>query len=205
MSLHERLLGHPWVYDRLRPLVVGGIDMTPAYRNLGAAADDVVVDVGCGTGDALRYLDACVAYHGFDTDPRAIAHARKRAAERRDVHYHGRAPSPADFGQIRPTRIMLSGLLHHLPDSEALELLALCAHTPSLRRVATSDVVYLPARPVNNLLAWLDRGRHVRHVEGYRALARTAGLRIVREEIVSCHPTRGRAMYFLMALEPGPS
>ena len=50
---YQKLLGHPFVYDRLRPWIVGGIDMTAFYESLESETTDVVVDVGCGTGDAL--------------------------------------------------------------------------------------------------------------------------------------------------------
>src|SRR3954470_15225895 len=76
MSLYQRLLGIPFVYDRVRPFVVGGIDMSPLFRNLQARRDDVILDVGCGTGMALDYLDGFAAYHGFDTDEVAIGFAR---------------------------------------------------------------------------------------------------------------------------------
>ena len=41
---YQKLLGHPFVYDRLRPWVVGGIDMTAFYESLESKTD-VVVDV----------------------------------------------------------------------------------------------------------------------------------------------------------------
>ncbi|NUQ79681.1 MAG: hypothetical protein HUU21_39750 [Polyangiaceae bacterium] len=53
---YDRFFGQPLIYEYVRPLAIGGLDLTPAYRNLGATRVDVVVDVGCGTGDALNYL-----------------------------------------------------------------------------------------------------------------------------------------------------
>jgi hypothetical protein len=96
-------------------------------------------------------------------------------------------------------------LLHHLDDQQALQLLADCAAVPSVRRIATQDVVYLPGELVSNVLAALDRGKHVRNPAGFRALAEKAGLKVVKDEIVKSHPTRGRALYYLMALEPPSS
>jgi SAM-dependent methyltransferase len=201
MSVYQRLLGLPFVYGVIRPLVVGGIDMTPAYRLLEAGPVHVVVDVGCGTGDALRYLDSFAAYHGFDIDAAAVAYARRRHG-REGVQFHERALGPEDLARLHPDRIMMNGLLHHLSDADAIGLLRMCVACPSVRRIATCDIVYRPGRLVNNVLARLDRGRHCRHEEGYRALARAAGLRLVRDAVVPCHPRSGRADYFLMALEP---
>jgi SAM-dependent methyltransferase len=202
MSLYQRLLGIPFVYNRVRPFVVGGIDMSPLFRNLDAGAGDVVLDVGCGTGMALDHLRDFSAYHGFDTDPVAIGFARKQNRSGDRVRFEQRAVTADDVAAIRPNRVILSGLLHHLSDDDARGLLRSCAAVPSVQRIATSDVVYLPGEHVSNFLAWMDRGKHVRRPPAYRDLATGAGLRVVSDEIVRSHPTNGKALYIMMALEP---
>lgn len=202
-QLRQRIMGHPFVYERIRPLVVGGIDLSPAYRNLACTAEDVVVDIGCGTGDALNYLTEFRAYHGFDNDAGAVAHARTRFGTRPGVHYSDRELQARDLAEIQPTRVMMAGLLHHLDDQLAIDLLRMCAAAPSVRRIATLDVVYLPGEHVNNLLARLDRGKYVRKVDGYKDLVQRAGLKISRDEIARSNPTRGKALYYLMAIETG--
>ena len=205
MSLYDRVLAIPFVYTRIRPLVVGGVDMLPSYLNLDVQADDVVLDVGCGPGEALKYLKRFRALHGFDTDANAISFARKLAGNRSDVTFEARAVTASDVEALQPTRVMMNGLLHHLDDAQAIDLLKMCARVPSVRRIATLDVVFLPGRHLSNLLARFDRGEHVRDVEGFRALAAKSGLVVTRQEIVRSHPTRGWALYLMMALErPGP-
>ena len=198
--LYQRVLGHPLVYDRIRPWVIGGLDMAPVYRALEANNQDIIVDIGSGTGDALGYLDSFRAYHGFDIDEAAVSHARQRAGNRAGVTYHARAMTGEDLKAIQPTLLLLAGLLHHLNDSDAIALLRLGARLPSLRRLVTQDVVYLPGEPVSNLLARLDRGRFVRDQEGYLALVAAAGLRPVQTDIVRSHPGTGRALYLVMTL-----
>jgi SAM-dependent methyltransferase len=175
--------------------------MTPAYRNLDAGEDDVVVDIGCGPGEALKYIPRFRSLHGFDTDEVAVSHARKLAGGRQNVSFEARAVTQADLEEIRPTRVMMCGLLHHLDHREAVDLLGMCAGVQTVKRIATQDVVFLPGEHLSNFYARLDRGKHVREVEGYRALAAAADLEIKREEIVRSHPTRGRALYLLMALD----
>ena len=69
-GLRELFFGATWVYTRLRPRFFGGLDYAPVYAWLEAGDDDVIVDVGSGFGDSLRYLDRYHAYHGFDVkDP----------------------------------------------------------------------------------------------------------------------------------------
>jgi SAM-dependent methyltransferase len=201
MSLYNRILGHPFVYDYIRPLVVGGIDMSPIYGSLSSGPDDVILDVGCGTGVAHQYLKGFRAYHGFDTDPVAIKAATAKTAAA-NVHYECRLLTPEDVARIRPTRIILSGILHHLSDDDALALLRMCGSAGPDVRIVTADGVYLPGQWVSNLFAFFDRGRFVRKRPVYKALAEAAGLRIVRDEIVRLHPTTGRVLFLLMTLEP---
>jgi SAM-dependent methyltransferase len=200
--MYRKLLAKPFVYDRVRPWVIGGLDMTPVYERLGARSNDVIVDVGCGTGDALRYLPDFRAYHGFDVDAAAIEHARGRAAGRPGVTFEPRALTAEDLASLQPSLVILAGLLHHLDDSQAIELLTMLARTPSIRRIVTQDVVYLPDERVSNLLARLDRGRFVRGERGYRELVHQAGLRLEDARIIRNHPRSGRALYLVMALAP---
>jgi SAM-dependent methyltransferase len=203
MSIYQRLLGHPFVYDRIRPLVVGGIDWAPLYRNLDAAMGDVVLDVGCGTGIAHEYLRGFAAYHGYDTDPVAIKFAREKTGGP-NINYECAVVTATDVARIRPTRIVLAGLLHHLSDDNCLDLLRMCGTAPSVKRIATSDVVYLPGQTVSNVLAYFDRGKFVRNREQYLELIRRSGLGIAREEIVRSHPQNGKALYLMTVLEPPP-
>lgn len=200
MGLYQRLLGHPFVYNHFRPFVVGGVDWSPLYKNLEAGPEDVVLDVGCGTGIAHEYLEGFAAYHGFDTDPVAIKFAREKTGAAH-VHYECRLVTAADIARIQPTRVILAGLLHHLSDQEGVDLLRMCASATSVKRIATSDIVYLSGQVVSNLLAYFDRGKFVRHRDEYLELIRKAGLEIVRAEIVRSHPETGKALYFMTALE----
>lgn len=197
---YQKLLGHPFVYNRLRPWVVGGIDMTAFYDSLEADGTDVIVDVGCGTGDALRYLSTFKAYYGFDVDARAIEFARERAAGRPGVTFEARHVTAEDLASLRPSLGILAGLLHHLDDEQAVRLLELLAGTASIRRIATQDPVYLAGERVSNLLARLDRGRYVRTEGGYRALVERAGLRIESLHIARSQAESGRAGYLIMTL-----
>lgn len=202
--LYQSVLGRPFVYNRVRPWVVGGVDMSPFYQGLEADANDVIVDVGCGTGDALQHLPTFKAYHGFDTDPRAIEFARTQAAGRVGVSFAARPVTAEDLGSIQPTLVILAGLLHHLTDGQALELLESLAATASIRRIGTQDVVYLPRERVSNFFARLDRGRFVRREDGYRGLAARSGLSVESARIMKSHPESGRALFFVMLLAPPP-
>jgi len=202
VSWYRRILGAPFVYERVRPLVLGGIDTSPVYQLLQAGPGDTVLDVGCGTGVALRYLQEFSRYVGFDTDPIAVRHAQERARQRPGVTFFDRALTEDDVREWMPDLVVLSGLLHHLNDEDAVGLLRVLALSPRLRRVTTLDVSFFPEQLLNNLLTVLDRGQYPRRPAGYARLAEAAGYEV---EHGARYPSRRGGSpigYWVMSLRP---
>jgi SAM-dependent methyltransferase len=201
-GLYRRILGHPFVYEQVRPRVVGGIDMRPLYDLLPADARRSVLDVGCGTGDALKYIDEFESYLGVDTDEIAIRAARKRWGKKPNVRFEHRTLRAEDVADLAPTGVVLSGVLHHLTNAEAEGVLRLAAGSRRLVRIVTSDIVFLPGKLFNNVMAMMDRGRFCRSPDAYAALARRAGLEVEQGLTIASSPTSDRVRYHLMALAP---
>ena len=202
LGLYRKILGHPFVYDQVRPRVVGGIDMGPLYGRLDGDASKAVLDVGCGTGDALRHLRGFEAYLGIDTDPVAIAAARTRHADKPGARFEERLLEARDIADLAPTGVVLAGVLHHLDNDAAVAVLRLAASSPRLVRVVTSDIVFLPGMVFNNVLAMMDRGRFCRHPDAYADLARRAGLEVVSGDLMRSSPSNAKVQYFVMSLVP---
>ena len=201
-GLLKRLLGHPFVYDQVRPRVVGGIDMKRLYELLGDEGRRAVLDVGCGTGDALKHLTGVEQYLGVDTDPVAIDAARARFGDRPNVRFECRHLHAADVVDFAPTGVVLSGVLHHLTNEEAESVFQLALGSPRLARIVTADIVFLPGKLFNNVLAMMDRGRYCREPDAYAALARRAGLDVHSGMLMEASPGNDRVLYYVMALEP---
>ena len=121
----------------------------------------------------MRHLAAFAQFHGFDTDDRALARFRQSYPDA-DVHLYPRVVTAADIEHLRPTKVLLMGLLHHLTDAEATELLLSLRAAGTVARIVTWDTIYLPGKPLSNLLAWLDRGRHTRDEAHYVKLLESA-------------------------------
>tara|TARA_R110002020_G_scaffold15555_18_gene55285 strand:+ start:5231 stop:5839 length:609 start_codon:yes stop_codon:yes gene_type:complete len=140
-------------------------------RYLTIADGETVVDVGCGPGYLLDHLPGSCRYFGFDTDAGYIEHARKKGAG--NAEFELGIFDAAAAARVAPADVILmTGLLHHLTDAEARDLLAVSWET--LRpggRLLTLDGCYRPDQSLfkRKLLDW-DRGEYVRTEEAYRAL-----------------------------------
>jgi SAM-dependent methyltransferase len=194
-------MGHPFVYDVIRPLAVGRVDLSPLYQQI-RNPDAVILDVGCGTGSALRYLRQFRSYLGMDTDPVAVEHARCRYASDR-VSFSTQICTADDVRRLQPSVVVLAGVLHHLTDDEALGLLSALRESSRLEQVLTADIVFLPGHPVGNLLARLDRGRFCRSEDGYLSLAERSGLELRSRFIARSHPVTGLGKYLYLTLDAG--
>jgi len=133
-----------------------------------------VLDIGCGPGDVLAHLPA-VDYVGIDMDERYIRAARSRFGGRGEF----RCQSVEDVVVSEPGSydiVMANGVLHHLDDVQARQLLSVArqALKPG-GRLTTFDGCYVPGQVwLARWLLQLDRGHYVRTREAYVTLAETA-------------------------------
>jgi len=197
VRLYDRVLGTPWIYEKLRVFVLGGGPAERVFQWLGDTQHDVLVDVGCGTGMAMDHLGAFHSYHGFDVDERALRRFRERSLPD-NVFLYCQTLTAADIERIRPTKAILVGLLHHLSQVQALELLSVLAHGAWLKRAITLDPVFVKGRLANNLFCGMDRGRYVRTVEGYLSLVDQSRFNVL--DARTLRSGNGLASYFCMCL-----
>lgn len=165
------ILGRPTVYSNFQDWTGGQRSRAFIVRHhIRAAPAARILDVGCGPGDVLDFLGP-VDYLGIDHSADYIASAEQRFGARgRFAVMDARAL--AGQGGQRFDIVLALGLLHHLDDEAARDLLATLATLLAPNgRIVTVDGVFEPGQ---NPLAWLalklDRGRHVRPRAGYLAL-----------------------------------
>lgn len=166
------VLSIPFVYSSFQSLmgahrfrtgfVARHVRPTPGMRML---------DIGCGPADILAYLPD-VDYWGFDISEAYIARARARFGAR--GHFQCKQLEPRDLDGLPRFDVAIAiGLLHHLDDSVAAEVLRL-AHR-GLRpggRLLTVDPCIDPSQnAVSRFLVMNDRGQNVRTRAAYEALA----------------------------------
>ncbi len=168
----RRILSIPFIYDlsqamfganRSRRLLVA--------EHFHISKGQHLVDVGCGTGEILEFLPPDTMYYGFDLDPNYIASARRRYGTR--GHFECADITTLPASAIPPCDVVLAiGLLHHLDDDAARDLLShLAQRLGPGGRMITVDGVWEPgqSRIARAILA-RDRGQNIRDVAGYLAL-----------------------------------
>jgi SAM-dependent methyltransferase len=188
----DRIVGNPWIYDNIRPLVAGWIDLNSLAQFCSITPEDRVFDLGCGTGQLVQYF-RCEQYVGVDTDQNAIKKASQHSTL--NMHFVLGDDWDATYRELHATIVIMIGLLHHLPDSGFASIISrLRAVSQALPRIVTIDISYFPHMYLNNLLSRMDRGQYVRRPEEYERLFKENGLRLLGREFI---PTRLRYVRYV--------
>lgn len=120
----DSVLSNPIVYSLFQKLL--GVDRHVQQfvdEDIRPASGMAVLGVGCGTADILIYFPA-VDYWGFDISTSYIAYAKKRYGDR--GKFFCKLLSGDDLAAMPKFDIvLLSGVLHHLGDCEANDLILL--------------------------------------------------------------------------------
>ena len=167
----RRVLGRPAVFRAFNGLIGAARAREIFVReHVRPRAGQRLLDIGCGTGEIVAFLPG-VDYVGFDENPEYVHAARARypetafSCERIDAH--GVALESFDLA-------LAMGVLHHLNDVEALELLRVaCASLRPGGRLITLDGCYVDGQStVSRWLLSSDRGGYVRSRDEYLRLLR---------------------------------
>lgn len=134
------------VSDQSIPQITGQI----AFERLRLEANDVLLDIGTGTGDkAIRAAHICYQVIGIDISRKSLEIASKKALqERLDSLFfaYGSFEKPyrkIDLAQYRITKVLAVYSLHHLPDQlkkRTLGTLAKLLHRPG--RMVIGDLMF---------------------------------------------------------------
>jgi SAM-dependent methyltransferase len=165
------ILSHPNIYD-LSQKIMGSdrgwinfvqdyVKPTPGMR---------ILDIGCGTATILHHLGD-VDYYGYDINADYIAHAKSSFGER--GKFFCQEFTSKDLDHIGSFDVItLCGVLHHLDDEIAINLIELLSKCLKKKgRVVTSDGCYVRGQSfLAKTLLDFDRGKNVRSENGYLEL-----------------------------------
>jgi len=176
----KSILSVPGIYRFLQYAIAGSAGYEGFVdQYVRPQAGDRILDIGCGPGDIVTYLDD-VNYIGFDENPQYIESAKDRFGDR--ATFYCSKVSNSTLEENASFDIVLAvAILHHLDDVEALQLcqLAGAALKPGGRFISL-DACYTPDQsPLAKLIISQDRGQYVRNRESY--------LRIVSQVFPNIH------------------
>lgn len=163
----------PWIYSALQ-LAIARTDTRRLVtdRYIRANKGDRVVDIGCGPGGMLPYLDG-TDYIGIDLDPNYVEAATRNYGDR-GRFIQGDVTQVAEQIRGQADIVLAMALLHHLDDRQARALFgaAVSLLRPGGRLVTLDCVWTTPQNPIARAIIAADRGKNTRTREGYVALAR---------------------------------
>lgn len=169
----KRILAVPAIYRYFRNFA-GNDNVRQRYSDefIRAGVGARVLDIGCGTGDILKFLPA-VDYTGFDISPDYIESAKRKFGDR-GRFFCEPVGSSVNVPESSFDVVLAHGVLHHLDDDEVMSLFSIAHRSlkPGGRLVTfdgcfTEDQSYLARFFVSR-----DRGQFVRNREAYEDLAR---------------------------------
>lgn len=140
------------------------------YLDLEQASS--VVDVGCGTGELLNFVPDSVQYYGYDISETYIETARRKFGSR-GIFFAKPIAKIKKESLSNIDRVIASGVLHHLNDSEVIELFTIANKLMKASgKFVSIDPCFTDNQSiVSKFLVSHDRGQNVRNLKDYEKLA----------------------------------
>jgi len=172
----KRLLTFSRLYESFQTHILGGKQARMwLTKNLWKLeSGDTVVDIGCGSATVLEYMPSDIAYYGVDISENYIKTAREKFSTRGSF-FLGTARVLIDNSSLRGTKadlVLCNGLLHHLPDDEATEVLELGKQLlkPEGRLVCLEATFLMRQTRLSRRMVSMDRGKYVRSEQEWKNL-----------------------------------
>jgi SAM-dependent methyltransferase len=178
------ILSLPVIYELVQSVFGGRSERRRMVdRFIRPKPGDHIIDIGCGPAEILALMPD-VHYVGYDPSARYIAHAQNKFGSGGQF-FAGRFGAD-DIAKHEPFDIgILIGVLHHLDDIEATNLLTVLrlALKPGARLLIEDPVLVENQNAIARQLIKWDRGRNVRTANEYCGLV-AAHFGTIRETVI---------------------
>ena len=164
------LLSNPFTYKVIQKLFGSeGFRKTFSEEYLKLNKNDYLLDLGCGTGDILRFLPK-INYTGIDSSLEYVRHAQ--------INYSDSAKFICQTFDSNSTLkgcydcVIAVGLIHHLDDATSQKLISNSFNVLKKggRLITIDNITY---KGQSKLAQWIiknDRGEYIRNLRSYTSL-----------------------------------
>jgi SAM-dependent methyltransferase len=169
-------LTNPTVYVFFQRLLGGrGVGAFLATNFWKLKGGETVVDIGCASGFVLDYMPNDVRYFGVDISKEYIDAAQKKFSARGNFLLGTAQDLLNNGGDVLLKKVDLvtcNGLLHHLTDDEASEILEISKQflRPGGRLVCLEATFLMRQTRLSKQMVNMDRGRYVRSEQQWKDL-----------------------------------
>lgn len=144
----------PAIYDLIQLVLTGGF-MKPVSESIKQAKNKRILDLGCGTGDLIKFLNPS-EYIGLDINQNFIKIAKKKYPDFRFI--------VADITKVRLPKekfdyVIIVNVLHHLKDIQVKKLFS---NISLVKKKKLIIVESKPRGPLGPILEKLDAGDNFR-------------------------------------------
>lgn len=171
-GLHS-ILSVPWFYNFIQWIF---FDLKSKIRteNLSRTNDDdIIYDIGCGTGVSLEYLNRNSTYFGFDISMKYINEAKAKFKSRPNTNFFGYEFNSENTRDLpKCDLVIMIGVMHHISDGELKKIFSnIKKKMKPNSHLLTVDPVFLDSQEtISKFLISQDRGKAVRHRNAYENL-----------------------------------
>jgi len=195
----HRLLKSPFVYSLTKNFLLKKGTSEFLYRDFPKfSQEDKVLDLGCGPAKIRKWIKA-KHYVGIDFNPAHIKEAKMNCPN--DTFICDDIASHSFNDDVKFDKILMMGVLHHLNDQEATNVLSACQKllAEDGKIIALDPLFERGQNPIAKLLAKLDQGNFVRTREEYLKLAQAYFSRV--EVVVKTDLLRLPYTHHIMAIQ----
>lgn len=171
------LLANSKLYD-INQVLTGGYRHKKKYFNkyFSHLRNKSILDIGCGTGIMLNYIDSSIEYFGCDMEEKYIDSIKNNFKGQNINLFCERVGQVVrEEWKSKFDYINAHGLLHHLSDQDSKSLLEISNYyLKDGGEMITVDSLYHSKQ--STLSKWLvskDRGQNVRYPEQYLKLSKS--------------------------------
>ena len=142
----------------------------------GWQQNDLWVDLGCGTAELLERLPKSIVYLGIDNNQQYIDFAKQKYKHRPNTHFVCSDWNDSHWQQTYCSQpigvVSLLGLLHHLNDKDAQDVLHLSMDLVKMNGylITLDGCKEIHASKIERFFYWIDRGNYVRSAAALKNL-----------------------------------